>query len=80
VALSVEPKALADDALLVLVKNATAKRRQIAISLSTGKNVKSVKVTLQPNSEQIVSVPLPQLGRWRTSRHSNSERGGDGCV
>ncbi|MEJ7615269.1 MAG: hypothetical protein SQA66_16720, partial [Candidatus Fervidibacter sacchari] len=59
--LSVEPKALADDALLVLVKNATAKRRQIVVSLSAGKNVKSVKATLKPSSEQIVSVPLPQL-------------------
>jgi hypothetical protein len=59
--LSVEPKALTDDALLVLVKNATAKQRQIVVSLSASGNVKSVKVTLQPNSEQIVSVPMPQL-------------------
>lgn len=59
--LSVEPKALTDDALLVLVKNATAKQRQIVVSSSASGNVKSVKVTLQPNSEQIVSVPMPQL-------------------
>jgi hypothetical protein len=59
--LSVEPKALTDDALLVLVKNAMAKQRQIVVSLSASGNVKSVKVTLQPNSEQIVSVPMPQL-------------------
>jgi hypothetical protein len=59
--LSVEPKALTDDALLVLVKNATAKQRQIVVSLSASGNVKSVKVTLKPNSEQIVSVPMPQL-------------------
>jgi hypothetical protein len=59
--LSVEPKALTDDALSVLVKNATAKQRQIVVSLSASGNVKSVKVTLQPNSEQIVSVPMPQL-------------------
>jgi hypothetical protein len=59
--LSVEPKALTDDALSVLVKNATAKQRQIVVSLSASGNVKSVKATLQPNSEQIVSVPMPQL-------------------
>jgi hypothetical protein len=59
--LSVEPKALTDDALLVLVKNVTAKQRQIVVSLSASGNVKSVKATLQPNSEQIVSVPMPQL-------------------
>jgi len=38
-----------------------AKQRQIVVSLSASGNVKSVKVTLQPNSEQIVSVPMPQL-------------------
>ncbi len=59
--LSVEPKALTDDALLVLVKNETAKQRQIVVSLRARGNVKSVKVTLKPNSEQIVFVPLPQL-------------------
>jgi hypothetical protein len=59
--LSVEPKALTDDALLVLVKNETAKQRQIVVSLSASGNVKSVKATLKPNSEQIISVPIPQL-------------------
>jgi len=59
--LEVEPKALTDNALLVLVKNETAKQRQIVVSLSASGNVKSVKATLQPSSEQIVSVPMPQL-------------------
>ena len=59
--LSVEPKSLTDDALLVLVKNETAKQRQIVVSLGASGNVKSVKATLKPSSEQIVSVPLPQL-------------------
>jgi hypothetical protein len=60
--LRVEPKALTDDALLVWLKNEATRRRQITVTLSASKgSFKSVRTTLPPNSEQIVSVPLPQL-------------------
>jgi len=60
--LKVEPKALTDDALLVWLKNEAARGRQITVTLSASKgSFKSVRTTLPPNSEQIVSVPLPQL-------------------
>lgn len=62
-ALMVEPLAFTDRVLLVRVQNKEARRRQIAISIFVGENRASLpmEVTLPPNSEQTVSVPLPKL-------------------
>ncbi|MHA2635901.1 MAG: hypothetical protein V2G48_07775 [bacterium JZ-2024 1] len=48
--------------MLVLIRNETTKQRQIGVTprVNNG-SAKSVKVALKPKSEQIVSVPLPQL-------------------
>ena len=60
--LRVAPKALTEDALLVWLKNEVAKIRQITVALGVSEgSLKSVRTTLRPNSEQIVSVPLPQF-------------------
>jgi hypothetical protein len=56
---SVEPKAVKNDVLLVLLKNNSTENKQLNISLGINKKRNSVKVLLKPNSEQIISLIIP---------------------